>query len=153
MSPVIVNVYFVSKIFIMYSNFRLHAVGNFFEVDTYLAQYTIEYDSVWHRGEDNYSNSGFVKYLGNEFRLNSCEQEEIAIQYMQKNQDALQAVVKWKNVEAVILGISPEIQIDRSVVSVCLSFSSKLVTLAFYVRPSISFEDDIPAAEDWWGWQ
>ena len=94
----------------MYSNFRLHAVGHLFDVDRYLSQYSIQHDSVWHRGTDNYTNSGFVKYLGNEFRLGSDEQEAIAIDYIRKNRDALNAIVRWENVEAVILGISSEIQ-------------------------------------------
>lgn len=138
------------------NEFRLYAVGEFFDVDRYLSQYSINYNCIWRKGEGSYTNSGFAKYLGNEFKLDICEQETIAIRYIRQNQDALKAAVEWKNVEAVILGISPEIQIGSNTVSVCLSFSPTLVTLAgkiglklaFYVRPAILFEDEIPGAEE-----
>lgn len=142
--------------------FHLHAVGDFFDVDEYLSQYNIDHDSVWHKGKNNYSNSGFVKYLGNEFMLNVCEQEAIAIEYVRLNQEALKAVVNWQGVRAVILGISPEIELRKNIVSVCLSFSPELVSLAgevglrlaFYVRPSISFDEvlfdeKVPRAAEW----
>jgi hypothetical protein len=139
------------------SGFRLHAVGHFFDVDEFLSNYRIDHDSVWHRGRNNYDHSGFVKYLGNEYMLNTCEQEAIAIKYVQHNREALKALVDWQGVEAVILGISPEIQISQNVASICLSFSPRLVSLAvevglqlaFYVRPSISFDQEVPGA-DWY---
>ena len=68
----------------------------------------------------------------------------------------------WENVEAVILGMSPELEVHAGIVSICLSFSPILVSLAgeiglelaFYVRPSIAgdaysyYEDEIPGAEE-----
>jgi hypothetical protein len=48
------------------NGFRLHAVGEFFDVDRYLSQYSIDYNSIWHSGKNLYTSSGFVKYLGNE---------------------------------------------------------------------------------------
>lgn len=138
------------------SGFGLHAVGEFFDVDCYLSQHSIDYTSIWRKGENFYTNSGFAKYFGNEFQLNICEQEAIAIKYVRQNHDALKVLVGWKNVEAVVLGISPEIVVHPGVVSVCLSFSPMLVTLAgaiglelaFYVRPFIDDLYDIPEAED-----
>jgi hypothetical protein len=141
----------------MYSNFRLQAVGHLFDVDQYLSQYSIQYDRVWYRGTENYINSGFVKYLGDEFKLSSDKQEAIAIDYLQNNRDALKAVVRWENVQTVFLVICREIELDQSVVAVSLFFSSKLVTLAgdigldlsFYIRPRISLKYDVPYAEEW----
>jgi hypothetical protein len=143
------------------NGFRLHAVGEFFDVDLYLSQYSIEYNSIWRRGENLYTSSGFVKYLGNEFKLDICEQETIAIEYLKQNRDALKAVVAGENVEAVILGLSPELQIDSNTCSICLSFPPTLVSLAgeiglqlaFYVRPSISYNYEYKVARIQGGWQ
>jgi hypothetical protein len=143
------------------NGFRLHAVGEFFDVDRYLNQHIIDYNSVWRRGENLYTSSGFVKYLGNEFKLDIHEQETIAVKYIRQNRDALTALVKWENVETVILGISPEIQVRSGISSVCLSFSPLLVTLAgeiglqlaFYIRPSISYDYEYDISEMRAGWQ
>jgi hypothetical protein len=143
------------------SGFGLHAVGEFFDVDLYLSQFSIDYSYIWYRGKNLHTSSGFSKYLGNEFNLDSDEQETIAIKYIRQNRDALEAVVKWENVEAVILGISPEIHISSGVSSVCLSFSPLLVTvageiglqLAFYVRPSISYDYECEISAMQAGWQ
>ncbi|WP_373539616.1 hypothetical protein [Chamaesiphon sp.] len=143
------------------SGFGLHAVGEFFDVDLYLSQFSIDYSSIWYRGKNLHTSSGFSKYLGNEFNLDTDEQETIAIKYIRQNRDALEAVVKWENVEAVILGISPEIHISSGVSSVCLSFSPLLVTvageiglqLAFYVRPSISYDYEYEISAMQAGWQ
>lgn len=140
------------------SGFGLHAVGDFFDIDSYLNQYSIDCNCIWHKGENLYTHSGFAKYLGNEFKLNICEQETIAIGYIKQNRDALKALVEWQNVEAVILGISPEFRVHPGISSVCLSFSQTLITLAgeiglqlaFYVRPSIDDEYEIPGAEEDW---
>lgn len=138
--------------------FRLHAVGDLFDVDRYLSEYKIDFDSIWHRGKI-YSHSGFVKYLGSELEFNLEEQESIAIEYMEKNKDALKALVKWPNVEAVILGISPKILVDTSTVGFCVSFSPSTIAiaaeigleLAFYVEIAISLVDPVPPAEEsWW---
>jgi hypothetical protein len=142
------------------NGFRFHAVGDFFDVDLYLNQYRIDYNSIWRRGEHLYTSSGFAKYLGNEFKLDIYEQETIAIKYLEQNRDALKAVVAWENVEAVILGLSPELQIDSNTCSVCLSFSPMLVSLAgeiglqlaFYVRPSISYDYECEVARMQGGW-
>jgi hypothetical protein len=128
------------------SGFGLHAVGSFFDVDNYLSQYSLDYNHVWHKGENHYNHSGLVKRLGNEFKLDICEQENIAIEYLREKHNALKALSGWKNVEAVILGISPELQVHAGLVSVCLSFSPLLVSLAgeiglelaFYIRPILS---------------
>ena len=144
------------------SEFRLHAVGSFFDIDNYLSHYSIDYSNIWHKGENSYLHSGLIKYLGNEFKLDMCEQEEIAVGYLRQNSDALKALVRWENVEAVILGMSPELEVHAGIVSICLSFSPILVSLAgeiglelaFYVRPSIAgdaysyYEDEIPGAEE-----
>lgn len=143
------------------NGFRLHAVGDLFDVDLYLSQYSIEYNSIWRRGENLYTSSGFAKYLGNEFKLDIYEQETIAIKYLQQSRHALKAVVEWENVEAVVLGISPELQIDSNTCSVCLSFSPPLVSLAveiglqlaFYIRPSISYDYECEVARMQGGWQ
>ncbi len=143
------------------NGFRLHAVGEFFDVDRYLSQYSIDYNSIWHSGKNLYTSSGFVKYLGNEFKLDIYEQETIAIKYLQQNRDALKAVVEWENVEAVILDISPELRIDSNTCSICLSFSPMLVNLAgeiglelaFYVRPSISYDYEYEVERMQGGWQ
>jgi hypothetical protein len=125
------------------SGFGLHAVGDFFDVDCYLRQHNVDHDSVWHRGENFYTHSGFEKKFGNELEIDDREQELIAIKYLQRHRDALKALVNWENVESVVLGISPSIPIAPNVVSVCLCFSHDLVSLseeiglklAFYVRP------------------
>ena len=135
--------------------FRLHAVGKFFDVDLYLNQYKIDYSSVWHKDE-KYQNSGFVKYLGNEYELDIYEQEKIAFKYMRINKDLLKALVNWKNVDSVILGLSYEFSVFPTV-GTCLSFSPKTIALAaeiglelaFYIEASIAENWNVPSAEDW----
>ncbi len=63
--------------------FRFYAIGEGFDVDSYLSQYTIDYSRTWDK--DKYEHSGLVKYLGNEYVLSLCKQEEIACRYMRKN--------------------------------------------------------------------
>lgn len=65
------------------SGFGLHAVGEFLDVNLYLHQFSIDYSSIWYRGKNLYTSSGFAKSLGNEFNLDIYEQETIAIKYIQ----------------------------------------------------------------------
>ena len=137
------------------SLFKLHVVGELFDLDLYLSQYKIDYSSVWYKNE-KYKNSGFVKYLGNKYNLDIYEQEKIAYEYMQKNKKALKALVNWKNVDVVILGLSYEFKVYPSI-GTCLSFSPATVALAgeiglelaFYIEAFISENWDIPLAEDY----
>lgn len=137
------------------SGFRLHAVGKSFDVDLYLSKYKIDYSSVWYKNE-KYKNSGFVKYLGNEYDLDIYEQEKIAYEYMRINKKLLKALVNWENVDVVILGLSYEFKV-YPVIGACLSFSPATVALAgeiglelaFYVEAFISENWDIPLAEDY----
>ena len=110
------------------NGFRLHAVGELFDVDFYLTQYKIDYNSVWYKDE-RYQNSGFVKYLGNEYELDLYQQEKIAYEYMQRNKDSLKALVNWENVDVVILGLSYEFKVFPTV-GTCLSFSPATIALA-----------------------
>ena len=137
--------------------FRLHAVGELFDVDYYLSQYKIDYSSVWYKGgKQNYQNSGFVKYLGNEYELNVYEQEKIAHKYMQINKQSLQALVSWKNVNVVILGLSYQFKVFPTV-GTCLSFSPSTIALAaeiglelaFYIEAFISEDYYTPMAEEY----
>ena len=139
--------------------FRLHGVGEYFDVDFYLSRYEIDYDSVWHRDEQH-QNSGFVKYLGNEYELDVYEQEKIAYRYMQTNKKLLQALVNRKDIDVVILGLSYRFEVFPTV-GTCLSFSPATIALAaeiglelaFYVEAFISenyYEDCYtPSAEEY----
>jgi hypothetical protein len=138
------------------SGFRLHAVGELFDVDLYLTEYKIDYSSIWYK-DKGYQNSGFVKYLGNEYELDIYEQEKIAYEYMRMNKDSLKALVNWKNVDMVILGLSYEFKVFPTV-GTCLSFSPTTIALAaeiglklaFYIEASIDEENwDAPLAEDY----
>lgn len=137
------------------NGFRLHAVGELFDVSLYLSQYEIDYSSVWYKDE-GYQNNGFVKYLGNEYELDIYEQEKIAYEYMLINKDSLKALVKWKNVNLVILGLSYEFKVFPTV-GTCLSFSPVTIALAaeiglelaFYIEASIEENWDVPLAEDY----
>ena len=135
--------------------FGLYGVGKYFNVDLYLSQYEIDYDSIWHRDEQ-YQNSGFIKYLGNEYERDIYEQEKIACKYMQKNKKSLQALVKWQDIDAVMLGLNYEFEV-LSTVGTCLSFSPKTIALAaeiglelaFYIEASVAENWDVPLAEDY----
>lgn len=137
------------------SGFRLHAVGELFDADLYLSQHQIDYSSVWYKDE-GYQNNGFVKYLGNGYELDIYEQEKIAYKYMRVNKDSLKALVNWKNVSVVILGLSYEFKVFPTV-GACLSFSPKTIVLAaeiglelaFYTEASIDENLDVPLAEDY----
>lgn len=56
--------------------FRFYAIGEGFDVNLYLSQYKIDYSRTWDK--DYFEHSGLVKYLGDEYLLSSCRQEEIA---------------------------------------------------------------------------
>jgi hypothetical protein len=104
---------------------RLHlfALGEAFDVDTFLAESKLHPDYVWRQWGNGPANG--LAFLLEGQKIPLPRQEQIAINYLAANRDELRRLVKFPGVEAVNLGMvyycSPE------AVGFCVGPSPKLM--------------------------
>lgn len=88
------------RVAIPVKEFSLRAYGVLFDVDAYLRANPLAPDQIWRSGKPRRSslphmvprNNGLAVSLGEGRQLSSCQQEEIAIEYIKANREALRAL-------------------------------------------------------------
>jgi hypothetical protein len=131
--------------------FRIFAHGADFDVDAYRALAPLKFDGAWHKGErghDHPKSSGVFKVLGDGQTLSIREQEEIAIEFLSANHEALQALAHYPGVTTFILGLQYPVKLALNTVAFCVSLSPLLMRHAceigieptFYVTPEFDLE-------------
>src|SRR5579862_2183939 len=86
-------------------HFELFALGDEFDVNTYLLSATLDFDNVWHRREGGRPTSGVGKRLGDGAVIPLAEQERIAVEYLSANRDPLRELAKFPGVTTFNLGL------------------------------------------------
>ena len=85
--------------------FKLFAQGTDFNVDAYVEQSSLRFDSVWHLGEPHLRSSGCEIVLGDGDTTRLEEQERIAVEFLETNEEALRELAGYEGVDSVILGL------------------------------------------------
>jgi|GEM_PF-5436835 len=112
------------------NEFQLFAHGVEFDPDAYLSISPLNFDGVWHKGESGYDHpksSGVFKVLGDGCTLPIFEQEQIAIEYLSANRDALKALAQHPHVTTFNLGLQYHIVLDATIVGFCMGPSAQLM--------------------------
>jgi hypothetical protein len=115
------------------NEFRLFAHGVAFDSDAYLAEAPLTFDGVWHKGEagnDHPKSSGVSKALGDGRAVSIVEQEQIAIEFLSANREALKGLATYPGVTTFILGLQYHIRLDEGTIGFCLSPSARLMSQA-----------------------
>ena len=118
------------------NEFRLFAHGVAFDSDAYLAEAPLKFDGGWHKGEagnDHPKSSGVFKVLGDGRTVPLFEQEQIAIEFLSANREALKALATYPGVTTFILGLQYHIKLDESTIGFCVGPSSQLMSHALDV--------------------
>ena len=115
------------------NEFRLFAHGEAFDPNAYLAITTLKFDGVWHKGEsghDHPKSSGVFKVLGDGSTLPIFKQEQIAVEYLTANREALKALAQAPGVTTFILGLQYQIELEEGTIGFSIAPSAHLMRLA-----------------------
>jgi hypothetical protein len=118
------------------NEFRLFAHGVAFDSDAYLAEAPLKFDGGWHKGEsgnDHPKSSGVFKVLGDGRTVPIFEQEQIAIEFLSANREALKALATYPGVTTFILGLQYHIKLEEGTIGFCVGPSSQLMSHALDV--------------------
>lgn len=118
------------------NEFRLFAHGEAFDPEAYRAATTLKFDRVWHKGElrqDHPKSSGVYKVLGEGWALSILEQEQIAIQYLTANREALRQLAQAPGVTTFILGLQYQIQLEEGLAGFTVGPPAPLMRLALEI--------------------
>jgi hypothetical protein len=115
------------------NNFRLFAHGVAFDADAYLESAALEFDGAWHKGEngnEHPKSSGVFKVLGDGATLPTYEQEQIAMEFLSANRQALKALATHPGVTTFIVGLQYHIELDEGTIGLCIVPSAELMRQA-----------------------
>lgn len=113
----------------------LFALGEKFDVDSFLAQGALTPDFVW-RQMGNGPTNGLELLLGDSEAINLPEQEKMAIEYLKQHRDILRNLAQYPGVEAVNLGLVYRLPRDATGFCVGPSRALMLHSLDSGVRPN-----------------
>jgi hypothetical protein len=108
-------------------HFELFALGDDFDVNTYLASTSLAFDNVWHRRESSRPTSGVGKRLGDGALVPLDEQQRIAVEYLSTNRDALCELGKFPGVTTFVLGLQYNIEVGEGLRGFCVGPSPTLM--------------------------
>lgn len=115
------------------TEFFLRACGDDFDVDAFLSVSPLRPDVVWHRGTTKrpcspslFENSGVDFVLGDGRAINTCEQEDHAIDYIKAHRDALKSLGKFPGVTCFFLGLS-RVMVNRRNLSAFTTSASQIL--------------------------
>jgi hypothetical protein len=122
----------------MQNHFKIFAQGTDFDVEAFLRTTPIQFDYVWHRGEQmryacvecQYRKSGVEKTLGCGKTIPLHEQQRIAEQFLTDNREALRALCLIPEVSSVILGLQRYIELEDNTVGFGMGLSPELMRLS-----------------------
>jgi hypothetical protein len=102
--------------------FQLFVCGRTFDVDAFLAATGLHGDRVFRCGEKygsggwTHERSGFNLWLGDESKLSLEQQVEVAVRFLDDNRQSLSRLKAWPGLESATLALSPEVELNRSIV-------------------------------------
>jgi hypothetical protein len=113
--------------------FKVFALGENFDVDAFVAASSLVPTTVWRRGEPKggrgspYPSSGVVYDIGDGNSVPFLQQEDIAIEFLQKHRDELKALSQFPGVTHLTLGLHYTKRAERNLVGFSLSASQLLM--------------------------
>lgn len=134
------------------NHFRLFAHGEAFDPDAYLATTALTFDGVWHKGEsghDHPKSSGVFKVLGDGPTVPLFKQEQVAIDYLTANREALSALAREPGVTTFILGLHYQIRLEEGTVGFTVGPSAPLMRLALEIGIAPTYYVTIERSEEW----
>jgi hypothetical protein len=123
--------------------FRVVASGESFDVDGFTKLLPLQINEIWHRGEprggcaDLNETSGLCIDLGIGVDLNIEEQQDIAVEYLSANQNALQVLRSFPGVTDFYLGLQGTVHSNSLGSIYDLSPHSMEIALKIGVRVTI----------------
>ncbi len=88
-----------------FNHFRLYALGDDFNVDSYILTSPLKFSQVWYRGVGSYKSNGVEIALGDGRILSTSEQEQIAAGFLAENSKALHELGHRPDVTTFTVGI------------------------------------------------
>ena len=134
------------------NEFRVFAHGELFNPDMYLKTAPIKFDGVWYKGENGHvhpKSSGVYKVLGDGQKLTIFQQEEIAIDYLSVNRNALRALARHPDITTFVLGLQYHIELDESTIGFCMGPSALLMREALDIGIEITFYVTLDRRREW----
>lgn len=138
------------------SYFEIFAHGESFDPDAFLRTTTLKCDGKWYKGQygsNHPESSGVNIRLGDGGTLELDEQEQIALEFLKANREALKHLSGFPGVTTFILGIEVDIEVAPNIVCTSFGVSPHLawqaldvgIELVFYLRfRHVNLEDQEP---------
>jgi len=129
------------------NQFRIYALGTDFDVDAYVARGDLEFEDVWHFGEQlpttcvkaDYKSGGCAHELGDGYKVPLPEQERIAERYLREHQDALLQLRAFPGVTTLNLGMVYPVDLRDGVVGVCMGPPPRLMHAALSAQVELTY--------------
>jgi hypothetical protein len=134
------------------NEFRLFAHGKAFNPQAFLETTTLNFDGVWHKGElghDHPKSSGIFKILGDGPTVPLEEQEQIAIDYLSANHDALKLLAQAPGVTTFILGLQYQVKLEENITGFAIGPSAPLMSLALDIGIAPTYYIMLERKEAW----
>jgi hypothetical protein len=134
------------------NEFRIFAHGVDFDPEAFLTSTSLKFDGVWHKGEsgqDHPKSSGVFKVLGNGKEVPIFKQQQIAIEYMSANQEALKALAKYPGVTTFILGLQYHMELEPGTIGFCMGPSALLIWHCLDIGVSPKFYVSLDRHREW----
>ena len=138
------------------NQFRITALGSHFDVDAYLESATMTPSTIWRwRDADckeatsaTYPMNGIAFDLGDGAKTPICEQEDIAIDFLKSNRDALRSLSKFPGVTHFSLGLHDHRSTQGDFIGICPGASVLLMWHMLHVRCTLSTYVSLELAVD-----
>jgi len=129
------------------NQFTIYALGEDFDVDAYVAQSSLRFERVWHRGDQlpttcitaGYKSNGCSHELGDGFELPIWEQEAIADEFLRENGEGLRELRATLGVTALNLGLLYPVVRDEGLVGFCMGPSLSLMWAAVSAHVELTY--------------
>lgn len=121
---------------------RVFAHGESFNPDAYLKTAPIQFDGAWQKGENDHDHpksSEVFKVLGDGQKLIIFQQQEVAIEYLFANRDALRALAQQPDITTFVIGLQYHIKLEQDIKGFCMSPLPLLMELALDIGIDITF--------------
>lgn len=123
------------------NHFRLFAHGESFDVDAYVARSPIQFDGVWRRGEQRkyacieslHPTSGIEKYVGDGSQIPFLDQDQMAIDFLASQTEALRELGEYPGVDTFSLGLQYQTELRGGTIGFSLGPSAELMWHALNV--------------------
>jgi hypothetical protein len=140
------------------NQFKILAHGTDFDVDAFLAGSSLSPTTVWHkgkcsRGHRDPTTSGFDIVLGDGETLDIYSQQNIAVNFIQKNLTDLKECADYPGMKHYMLFIQQRTEITLDVCGFCTELSRELLQLTIAAKmDAVTYVDLVRLDRQQSGW-